>query len=179
MMRASTAASMFPPLTMQTTRPSPASPRSAVARASAPAPSATTRARRASRRVAAATSSTGTANGCVDEPARAIPHRGQQRAAACAVDERRLELDLHGRACGERRCKWCSGRGLGRDHARLRPERLQRRSRSPSSSRRRPTARRPASKAGKSSTSSRPMVPLPAMTASSSTGCTNRPSTPS
>ena len=45
---------MFPPETMQTTRPDPAWPPSAAARASAPAPSATTWPRVARMRIAAA-----------------------------------------------------------------------------------------------------------------------------
>src|SRR4051812_21257962 len=61
-MRLSTAGSMFPPETMQTTFFAPASrPESAVATDSAPAPSAITRVRSAMSRTAAATSSSGSA----------------------------------------------------------------------------------------------------------------------
>ena len=94
-MRLSTAGSMFPPETMQTTfrAPSSAPPSSGGATASAPAPSAITRARSAIRRTAAADLVERHRERAVEQLRRVLPDARDQLAAAGAVDERRRVLD--------------------------------------------------------------------------------------
>src|SRR5947207_14744203 len=79
-MVASFAESMFPPETTQTTFPEPPFSASAAASARAPAPSVTTRDRSASRRTAAAVSSTETAAAPPTRP-RGSPHDSGCRPA--------------------------------------------------------------------------------------------------
>ena len=169
---ASRAASMLPPETMQTILPSPARPESAAATASAPAPSAITRARSASSPHRGGGLVERQRDAAGEQRPRAFPHRAEQHLAAGAVDERRRVVDLDrraGRVATRRTARPSRARRRARA-SRGSPTRA--RSRSRSTGRRRPRGRARCRSPSRSSTSSRPIVPLPAITASSSTGWT-------
>ena len=119
----SRAASMFPPETMQTSLRPGTRPESAAASASAPAPSAITRARSARRRTAAAVSSSETDLRAGEQRPGALPHRRQDDLGARAVDEGRREARRLARLPRrERGGDGCARLGLDGEDAGLRPD---------------------------------------------------------
>ena len=133
-----------------------------------PAPSATMRARSASRRTAAAVSSSGIANASETSGSCALPHRpGSRPARAGAVDERRRVVDRR-----RARRPFATAAATGAPVSGSHDDDARRRGRSAASALAIPVVSPPpphgmrtASISSRSSASSSPMVPLPAMTA--------------